>query len=379
MKKAILIMQLPKNIYQFIWLYTSMSEEYEWTVVYGKVLDSMTNKVDYNQKTIEYCRNTKIFSDEIFIEKTVYEFSIVKKIKLLFKMFFSWLNHTQHKVVEYIYSKQVDFNNYDLVVISQDFDIMTGALCQMGKKKDVLILEDGTSDYLTRTKGFATNSGVSNRVVSAIIAKLGFANLGWQNWLESNKYCIKYAMMPNKMQYRNYKEIRQLFNFDVSDVEEYRHILKETFEYEDFISKNKIDAIIFTTDYTFFTKDKVVVADIYDKVEKYVNEKYSGKNIAIKKHPRDTYKYNFDKVAFEMTIDDTIPAEVLFPLPSKVDVCLCSVSTIIMSLNASNHAYDLLHFKELESARLDSLLDYSFEFGEKFELFKKENCSIIEA
>ena len=82
---------------------------------------------------------------------------------------------------------------------------------------------------------------------------------------------------------------------------------------------------------------------------KWIDEKYNGKKILIKKHPRDKEEYVF-KCAIGENWDANLPGEVFCELLDKQDILIMEISTVILSFVEKNNNLKIFRNKQREGS-----------------------------
>lgn len=368
-KKAVVILYSPRGILEFLWYYCTYGKDYEWTAVCALYGDTMEHR-------LLTCEKLGIFSNILRDERDFMGMSISEKMKLFLKMGLYFISGQKKRLCRSIIKEAVGDLDYELVVISCDFGILPGAFLAESKKKKVVILEDGTADYLERHKwlSFQRIKGINN-VAGFLLAKMGYANTAFCYTMRDTKFCEKFAVYPEKLKYRNYKTIKKLNDMSHPDFD------KEKFEtlrkkiLNDTTTEYVGDAALFTT--VFFGIDS-----LYDYVvpaiENYINQNYAGKTLILKKHPRDNCNYKFSDSIKVYEIDKNLPMEVLEGSLKVNRYIYMAISTSMLSQQMNLDSIDVLYFSELEK-KYGNAYNYkkSFLKGLHTCKIKDENVKVV--
>lgn len=335
-KKGIVLIYDPHNLYQFLWYYCTYGKDIEWTAL------CLPNsyKGEYLSKE---CQKLKIFK-EIYSNSIPFDsLSLINKINLFLKMLCYAFLGKQKNFAKKILESYIHELDFDTAVILTDVGFVSGLFCLFGDEKEIVILEDGMGDYINR-KYSNIFSHFHNffDVQGFLLSVLGYSNTGHYFPLRTTKYCTKYCSHPDKMLYKNYKTMNVLFDMTYTDVKLFKKFI--TILYPN-IEKNfseKKDCILFTTPISDYVTDttKYVTA-----IEKYVNKNY--KSILIKRHPRDADEYNFNSDVKVYEIEQKIPAEVLLPYLSSVEIYFCEISSTNLYMTQFKYNPTFFYFEDL--------------------------------
>lgn len=313
-----------RDLQEFLWFYSSEGQAYRWVAVccpFGE--RECTSFMD------DYCRKSGIFEDVIVCNKHFKIMDTKEKVKLFSRMVLNFLVGRRRKFCEKIVADCTGRIDYDAAVVSSDYGILTGAIIANAKYKKVYILEDGAGDFRDRPKGYIFKHFKSKgQILGFLLAKMGYSNPSFNYKFNDTKYCFKFSSQPEKMKYRNYLEIRQLFVVSGGEKDAYNKLLEKTFNLN--IPFEEYDLIFFTTPLHDFTKE----IEKYQKLtEQYIDNHYSGKRILVKKHPRDYVNYNFQCVSECTIISGSIPGEILVPFLDKIDIISMFPSSILFFID----------------------------------------------
>lgn len=340
-KKGIAVIYDPHNLYQFIWYYATYGKEYEWTAL------CLPNgyKGEYMSS---FCEKTGIFEKIIRDEQVYLNASIKTKAKEFMKMCFYAATRRQKRYCKKLVSKYVDINQYEIAVVLTDVGIVSGAFIGLGEEKRIVILEDGMGDYAERPKGYIRKHLFNPFDIQGyLVAKMGYANPAHYYPLKTTRYCEKFCSNPEQMLYREYKVIKQLFEYTNTDKKLFDCIIENVYTEIQTCDFQKADAIIFTNRLYDFGDN---VEPYIEKFENYVNSHYE--NIILKRHPRDETKYKFDENVKVQEISNSIPAEVLLPYISNMNVLFMLTSSILLYMHAYRYQPTFLYFKGLHEQNL---------------------------
>lgn len=358
-KKGLAIIYDPHNLYQFIWYYCNEGKDGEW--------DALCLPNGYKGEYMHsYCENAGVFK-HIYKDDTNYSIlPVSKKITEFLGMFAYFAIGRRHACCRKIINRFVNEKEYDEIVIIADVGLVSGACCSLGKEKEIIILEDGIGDYSTRKKWIPRGRLLSPYNWEGwMLSKMGYCSPGWYE-LKPDKNCIKYSSHPEKMKYRNYKEIRRLYEENGTDLELLRQIEKKLYPDIGKYSLEDVDAIILTRP----LKDYVDDDEKYVKrLEEYINDHY--KSVLVKRHPRDNTSYQFDSNVQSIEINNEIPAEVLLPYFKGKEVVVVSTSAVMLYTDVYGIHCKVAFFKGMHEENDQSNASYQFPTYDETDRFCK--------
>ncbi len=368
-KKAVLILYSPRGILEFLWYYCTYGEDYEWTVVcapYGSMIEHQ----------IETCKKLGIFSNVIRDDRDFMNMDMLKKIAFFLKLGFYFILGQRKKMCSDIIRGAVGNLEYELAVISCDFGILPGAFLSQAREKEVVILEDGTADYMEKYKWprFQRMKNI-NDIAGFLLAKMGYANTAMCYEMRDTRFCKKFSIHPEKLKYKEYKSIEKLNDMDNPN---FNHEKFEILRKRIVDCKNEFyegDAVLYTTTFYGFTKSHNCVVPF---VENYINQNYAGKTIILKKHPRDNHEYKFAEDVKIIEIDKNLPMEILVESLKVEESIYMFVSNTMLIQEEKERKKCVLYFSELEN-RSNGEYAYkdSFQRGIKVCNIKEEDVKIV--
>ncbi len=340
-KKGLAIIYDPHNLYQFIWYYCNKGRKKEW--------DALCLPNGYKGEYMHvYCEKSELF-EKIFKSNVDYSnMSIQKKIAIFMRMIFYCVAGRQKILCKKILNQFVNVALYDEIVIIAEVGVVSGACALLGDEKRVIILEDGDNDYLERKRNLPFDKMKSMYYWQGyVLSKMGYCNPGWF-YLKSSRNCIKYSSQPEKMLYREYKEIRPLFQSTGTDWELFSMVIEKVYpEIKDY-SLDKAEVLILSRPLEDFVKND---SHYRAKVEEYVSKNY--KSVLLKRHPREKGTYRFDECVEVEEIDNTIPVEALMGLLRGKEILTITPSATMMYMKAYEQKCTCIYFDGLyeESAQ----------------------------
>lgn len=321
-QKAIVILYSPREILEFLWYYCTYGKEYEWTAICAPYGDMAETQIDT-------CNSLGIFEEVIYDERNFMEMNMSKKIILFLKMTFYYITGRRKKMCRKIIEGCIGNRNYQLAVIPCDVGILPGAFLAEGKSKKIVILEDGVVDYIERYKWVRWDKiKCVEDFVGFLFAKMGYANTSFCYELKDTQCCEKFAVTPENLKYRNYKNIYRLNDMTNPKFDEKLYTTLRIKVTEKNTVEIEGDIVLFTTQFKgFFENHEIVI----HKTIEFINANYSGKKLLLKKHPRDDGCYVFDRSIEVVEIESGLPAEILKDILKVKKYVFMSPSTVILS------------------------------------------------
>lgn len=322
MSKGLAIIYDPHNLYQFAWYYCNQGRKKRWDAL------SLPNgyKGEYMHS---YCERAGIFEEIYYDNDDFSTLNAREKCKQFSQMFFFFLVRRQKDYCKKLLNHYIKLDQYDEIVVIADVGMVSGACVALGEEKKIVILEDGINDYgdrsrlISREKIFSTYSWQG-----MILSHMGYCSPGWFRF-DADRYCIKYCSQIDKMKYRDYKEMRQLYSSEGTDQELFNQLLYKMYPMLRLYQFQTAEAILITRPLEDFVGD----TDKYKRrLEKYVNEHYSS--VIVKKHPREDSEYEFEDRVYVQEIDNSIPVEVMLPYLKGKDIVIVTTSSVMLYLKA---------------------------------------------
>lgn len=370
-KKGLVLVYDPHNLLQFIWYYCTYAKDKKWDAL------CLPNgfKGEYMS---EYCAKSGIFENIIKDDKEFLNSPLSEQIKLFGGMLGSFLIGRRAAFCKKMADSYVDTDDYDEVVVLTDVGLVSGLFVGLSKSKKVVIMEDGTGDYLERT-----SKNILKHLFSAvdwkgfILAGMGYANVGHIYPLGTTKDCIKFCSHIDKMPYKDYKDMRQLFDFTATDMELYERITKRVYEKAESCDFESIDTVLFTCNLADFLSD---VSEYEKKTVDYVSK--NGKNVLLKKHPRDITDYRFADAIGVQELDQSVPAEVILPYIKGKNIIFMQATSVMLYMNPKECDAECLYYSGLhdKSVKESTYFDYNTkdELVSKLRMFNYENIKLTE-
>ncbi|MCR5532182.1 MAG: alpha-2,8-polysialyltransferase family protein [Lachnospiraceae bacterium] len=360
-KKGLAVIYDPHNLYQFLWYYCNRGAGRKWDAL------CLPNgsKGEYMHS---FCESAGVFDRIITSDNNFDALPALKKVSMVFGMFFHFITGRRAAYCRKMLNRYVVLDDYDELVVIADVGIVSGACVALGKEKDVIILEDGISDYgkrpkfIGRVKFFSLYSWQGY-----FLSLMGYCSPGWF-YLRTDRNCIKYCSQPDKMQYTGYREIRQLYEEEGTDWTQFRQILSTVYPKLNSFDFDHVDTVLLTRP----LGDYVSSPEKYNKrIEQYVTENCGV--LLIKKHPREQIAYEFGPNVSCTEIDSSVPAEALLPYLKGKDILIVTTSAVMLYLKAHGLKCKMILLDGLyeESLTSNSMfralsMKAAQEFGERY-------------
>ena len=351
--KGLVIVYDPHNLYQFVWYYA--------TYGYGKNWDALClpneSKGEYMS---ESCKRANIFENVMSNETEFSQMKITQKICLFAKMVCQAIVSHQEDFCKKFLNTYFESNEYDTIVVLTDVGMISGMSLWWGREKEVIILEDGWTDYLARHNGIAPKKINSFYDFQGyFLAKMGYCNPAHIYPLKTTKYCHKYSKYPELMRYTDYASIEKLLDFKQTDMNLFDEIIRRIYPELTEVCFDDYSVILFGAALRGYTEN----AEPYvERLENYISD--YGTDILMKKHPRDTVTYSFEKESGVLVLPSSIPAEVLTSHLAGKKVIFASFSSTIFYVNTDECDVEVVYFRNLADESLKSNSNFKYDSKE---------------
>jgi hypothetical protein len=338
------VLVLVNNQYMFeqlLW-YHSKYPEGIWEAViikFGKYNDDLMD-IMYQK-----CLECGFFSKIIPYSYKVSEKSLLKKMFAMFRYFFQYITRSREKSDRKLIESIVGKCDYKKIIIFSTYcsNIPVATLNAMPDSIFVC-LEDGLADYAP-----ATSIKHISELLSFILAKLNVMNAtiyGHQFQLKNDNRLIKYCSLPDKMRYRGYKVLKQLFEDDCRKI--------NFSEKELLLRKEKYDVIVFSTIFSDFGNYQQIY---YVELQKWLKKNYEGKKILFKPHPREKYEL-FSNNDIDIHIGgEEMAGEKLLELLPDTEIIFTYTTTILLKACRDKRKFRILYFSNIASKRYRLVLE----------------------
>lgn len=333
-KQGLLIVYNAHNLLEFVWYYCSHEEARE------KSWDALCLPSGFNGEYMKpFCEKSGLFTHILDADQAFINSSSFQQMSLFAKMVGSALTGRRKALCRNTLNQYVSIDQYDEIVILCDFGLLSGMTMSLDQR--VVILEDGTADYEPRlNKNILRNLGSSFAWKGFLLANLGYANTGYFYPLKTTRNCIKYSSHPDLMVYREYKEIRKLFDYSLTDMSLYDRILRKLYEGLDKYDFDSVDTVLFTTSISDLTNKP---DDYETRIMDYISG--TAKNVLIKKHPRDETVYSFGSGIPVQEVDQRIPGEVILPYLLGKRVLFMGLSSLAIYMDPATLRLECMYYE----------------------------------
>ena len=331
--KALAILYSPKSLIDFTWYYYAHGKAYDW--------DVLIIACDHELKIKEQCEKSGMFKN-IFCDNVNYDkISRLHQAFIFIEMVFFWIFWKKKTYVKRFFAKKNINLSYNKHLIASNFCSLDSGLLQcFADSIPTVILEDGMSDYVYRTRKFDRTIPLNlDSFIAYIMCKMNYASLnqnGCARYITKNSiFCDKYSVHPEKMKYKGYRTINKLGEeiYDRNDYENYLQTLRKMYDVQ---SLNICgDVVLFTAPLKYDDISQEIIA--YNTVN-YIVKEYSPKRVFIKKHPRDHSNYKFPETVEVEEIPANIPAELIIDLLDVKKSIFMYTTTVLLSIKSYNNA-----------------------------------------
>ncbi len=364
-KQAVAVIFSNVNLYDFLWYYATYGKAYEWTAVTEYYVSS---DIELSKE----CERIGIFKKVIFYEVNTKHMSDFRKAARLAKAAAFYIVGKRDWYCKKLIAGCVD--TYDLAVVANSTELLHGAFISQSAEKETVILEDGGADRKeTFHKWKRSNGGLDMiyNLVNYLWSKMGYCDMGNCYELDTCRDCTKYALRPEQLKHRTYKHIFQIHDNTHTDMELLKRLIKNWCG--DCLPEGLCaEAIIYTAPLNDIFEN---YEEIKHQVEEYVNENYGGKRVLLKKHPRDTWAYQFDDTVEVMEVPASVPAELCIA-EIEVELCLFEfMSTVLDSYTGKKDQLKVFFFSGGKGRAY--FKDYEARIKESCQIFRLKKNNII--
>ena len=347
--KVIVVITNQYMLLQTLW-YHSKYPEGIWEAVI--ILFNKNNK-QLLDIMYQRCKECGIFS-KIYVYG--HRNNTFQDIRLFFNYTFQFLTRKRDEYDKNLVKKITGKCDYAKIIIHARNNRIAVAFVNAMCDKVCICMEDGLSDYVSEI-GILGIRRIPE-IMAYVLSKMNVVGIQYDHQfrLKYDDRIIKYCSIPNKMQYRNYKKIKQLFEENDSE----KTALKK--EPND-SSKEYYDLLIFSAPFI----EDFEMAQVYDILHEYLKENYKGKKILVKPHPREVFRFPWDD--FDITVEGLeLSGEEILDIYPEAELLFLSVSTILLKVYRDNRTFKVAQFSSSKSkeylahvATCSNLLDIESE------------------
>lgn len=340
--KVLVVLTNQYMFMQLLWYYSKYPEGI-WEVIILKFGDG-----DLMNSMYQKCVNCGFFTRIMTCESSIYGKKLLNKIIVMFRYLFQYITQRREKSDKKFLEGIVGGEEYKKVIIQSTHDSVSTAIINAMSDSILICLEDGMGDYLPakgmgewfKSTHFSLFKLNMLQLLAFILAKMNVANVaayGYQFQLKYDARMIKYCSLPDKMRYRNYKEIKQLFDNDSREI---------TFsENELFLKQQEYDVIVFSTIFSGFEDCE---QQYYSTLQDWLKKNYKGKRILFKPHPRERCRFNCDDLNIHIGGREIAGEQVLDLLPNA-EIVLTYTTTILLKICREKRKFKILRFNNIKS------------------------------
>lgn len=345
MKRGLLLLSKPYMLIQFFYLYTQ-SNEYEYE--YDVIIESLAN-TDLIDDLFQKCKSLPFFKSVRVSRNTFHHQTFSEHARLFVRLLGLAVLGKQGKFYNELFDNDmIQLDRYSRIIVQNDFSFISSALINVcAPNKEVIMLEDGTIDYLTKYKHMQLRDMYKlNEWIAFFLVKMKYANINYHYANKMFSYITKYSTLPEQLHYRKYKDIRKLFVFYGNEKTDYLNLVAQIYKLENTSSLKSIDALIFTAP---FTADYCSGDRWFSKCSHWMQTELASKRVLLKKHPRDTFNYSIPNIDFcEMYA--AVPGELLMSELENVEIIFMSPTSILLNVINQKLNYKIMFFESVNNA-----------------------------
>lgn len=333
---------------QTLW-YHSKYPEGIWDVIivpYGKKESAKkTEEFLYHE-----CEKSGIFSRIILFDKLRVGDNPLRQIIQYFGYVYQYMTHKRGQHDFNLIKNIMGHCNYRKVIIHPVN--MTGtaainAVREAGHDAVLVCMEDGMADYTPPVGRLQFRS--VKELFYFTLSKMTVVNLNLSNHhfeMAYDRDVIKYNSLPDRMKYKNYKCIKQLFDDSPSDVKSVKGKNNAT--------DDKYDLLLFTSPLAEdFACGKS--GEIYSQLHDWLKTNCMGRRILLKPHPRERYTYPWNDLSAEVGEINFAGETVLDKYPNA-DCIFTFISTILLKVCREKRNYKVVYFRDIKDKEYHKLL-----------------------
>lgn len=334
MEKALAVLGSPKSLLDFLWYYEAYGKKkYEYDLL---ILPAgMDLNGNWSVRIYDFALNTGIFHEITIYDGTYIDKGLWLKIKTVIDMGWNAILRRQPEYCAKVLKPWIDCKRYKQIVTVFLPTIFSGELVVLSKYLEVVLLEDGARDYEPHrswpTRYWIKREGWQYEIAGCILSKLGYADTTTMYNFAPTKRCVKFSSRPEKLLYRDYKEIFQLNDMSLVDKKAYQALVEKTFDYD--VTGVQADYALFTAP---LKEDLQVDEKITQDFVRYIVGKMGKGRLLLKKHPRDEMSYQFPDGVEVIEVPKNVPAELLLGILNGTQVYFTYPSTIMQEMRASS-------------------------------------------
>lgn len=339
-KKTLVVISNQNMLSQFEW-YHSMHQ--------SDKCDAIIVNYDSNQLLEimkKRCQDSKQFKNIYVYDNLLSDKGVIAKVLLLLKYIMLNLFGKKQRYDLKLIENVTGETDYQKVIVPCNYITFCVAAINAFQEAEIICFEDGFSDYTEFVDKFRFIS--FEFTLKWLLAKLDVLNYNCETYrfaMKNDYRMVKYCSLPERMKYRGYKEIRELFknreiaNREKTFIEKYAHY----------------DLVIFTTIFPWLNEQNAMYC--YESFHGWLCQNYQYKSILIKKHPKDTYKYEWSDLEIDIC-DETISGEELIQILPECEIILCFSSALLFELQRNNKNYHILYYKNIDNRAYVESLNY---------------------
>ena len=344
MKKAIVLINKPYILIQFLYLYNQFPD-YEYDVV---IIDCALNQSQGNALR-EKCETLGAFNKIIVSAASLQNICGMKKIGLFIQLLVLFILRKQSVFYRKILNRDgLDISKYDMIIVPHNFSFVSfAAIASCSENCEVIMLEEGTCDYISKYN-FVPKKDLFRlkEWIGWSLCRMKYINLNWHYSSSMDTKIIKYCSQPSLLKYRKYKEIRKLFEFERDQKKFFQKQVYNIYSITQAEILHEIQAVIFTYPYTV---DYCKGTEWFASCQNWLNSELKGQKVLIKKHPRDTFSYSFDNTE-TLELFAQIPGELIVTELDSAKIIFLFPSTILLNAMNRNLDYVVVFFQSISDS-----------------------------
>ena len=351
-KKALAELTGPYRFMQLIWIILS-HPQYEW--------DVMIRYVDGRKETVEAlaekCRASGLFRNIYSTTESGLSDSSGKKMGRMLEVIWYLVTFRRKKYMKRVIERGVGRSDYDLFCAENSFSFFGSAMMNQSKIVPTILLEDGIWEYTDVITPF----GFLTTLVGRFLFWIGIVNFITKKNFKWNRYCYKYASMPDRLLEKDFRSVKKLYANDAV-MQKYKKVISRLYQ----IDEDHYDAMLFTSVSVSKTK-----YEDNRRFSAWVERTYQDRRVLLKEHPTDDFSYALKGIDTERKYK-VVPGELVAQTAGNADIVFMFPSTLMLALLEGQEVY-VIHFDpEIMYPR------YQHDYDEMMRCFTGLNIHVIE-
>ncbi len=336
-KKGLVYIGTPKHLLDFLWFYAAGHSHAAYYCICAG-----SSKEDPLYKA---CLRSGVFKRTRYVP-SFFKLPLRELLSVNAGLVFSCITRTKSYYAKKLLCRYSGGSGYDFFVSPCSLGLLPGLMIFLSREYRVYQLEDGINDYTEKSPSLFVHIkkalGSPKYLYFLFLLKAGFTDCTLETGLEGDRYCIKYVSHPSLLKYRNFKEIRRLYDPDADVGDRYLSYVDKAFK----PVAVPLDAalLILTTVLSIYPIDEKAVTD---KICQELCRRFPGEKAIMKRHPRDSVNCYVLPGIETAEVDNSIPGELLIHRFPGITIASFSMSSLLLDAAAKGSRILIFRIREL--------------------------------